>query len=162
DEKTAKEAGDVHEVIHRTAGMISQYLPSENLWLDLDLAPALPPVPMNSTELEQVLVNLIKNAVEAADGEDVRVVIRTMLERGEVVLRVENNGPGMSESVLRQIFDPFFSTHQHRGGTGLGLSICHGIISDHSGTITAQSRPGEGTVFTIRLPVATDQTPTSN
>lgn len=156
DEKSVKEDSDLHEVVRRVAGIIGQYVPAENLWLDLDLAASLPPVTINATEIEQVLVNLIKNAVEASEDE-VRVVIRTESDGEEVVVVVEDNGPGMSPETLRQIFDPFFSTHQHSGGTGLGLSICHSIITDHAGTITAYSRVGKGTSFTIRLPVKTKE-----
>lgn len=107
---------------------------------------------MNPLEIEQVVVNLIQNAVEAANG-PVEVDVLLGQTEQEAVLEIQDNGPGMKPDLLSKIFDPFFTTKGESGGTGLGLSIVHGIINDHGGTITCQSRVGNGSLFTIKLPL---------
>ncbi len=116
------------------------------------LEPNLPPVMGNPTELRQVLVNLIFNAVEAMP-QGGTITIRTWREGNKVCFSVEDTGVGMSPAVKRRIFDPFFTTKGARG-TGLGLSICYGIVTRHKGTIEVESEEGKGSTFTVRLPVA--------
>ncbi|UZJ45293.1 ATP-binding protein [Marinimicrobium sp. C6131] len=128
-----------------------------------ELAPDLPPVVGSAAEIQQVILNLLRNAVQALQSDerdetpDTAPVIhlRAYLERGAAVLQIEDNGPGMSEEVRRHIFEPFFTTKEVGQGTGLGLSVSYFIITEHhSGTIEVDSMPGEGTCFTIRLPLA--------
>jgi len=122
-----------------------------NVDLDLRLAPDLPPVAADPTELEQVMVNLITNSFQALPGGG-RIQIRARSEgSGKVVLTVSDNGCGISEEDLEQIFQPFFTTKPVGQGTGLGLSVCYGLVSNWGGTITAQSRLGEGTTMSIHL-----------
>lgn len=117
-----------------------------------DLDPNLPPVMGNPTELRQVLINLIFNAVEAMpDGGTLS--IRTWRENNQACIAVQDTGIGMTPEVKRRIFDPFFTTKGEQG-TGLGLSICYGIVTRHKGTIEVESEVGKGTTFTIKLPVA--------
>jgi PAS domain S-box-containing protein len=156
DERTAKEPGSLHTAIARAAELARSYLPTAGLSIKLELADHLPPVLMNILEIEQVLINLIRNASEATSG-NVEVTIRTATAGPDVLLTVSDNGPGIASENLHCVFDPFFSTHQARGGTGLGLSITHGIITEHGGTITVQSPPGRGAIFTIRLPAQNAQ-----
>ena len=112
--------------------------------------------------LEQVFLNLLVNAVQAlpdgrADNE-IRVVLRAT-PAGQVVVEVSDNGPGIPEDVRSRIFDPFFTTKPVGLGLGLGLSICHGIITNHGGTITADSELGRGSTFRVVLPVAAEAAP---
>jgi PAS domain S-box-containing protein len=109
--------------------------------------------------LEQVFLNLLVNATQAlpdgrADNE-IRVVLRATPAR-QVVVEVSDNGPGIPEEVRSRIFDPFFTTKPVGLGLGLGLSICHGIITNHGGTITAESELGRGSTFRVVLPVAAE------
>ncbi|MGQ9463536.1 MAG: CHASE2 domain-containing protein [Candidatus Fervidibacter sp.] len=120
--------------------------------VDTQLSPDLPPVMGNPTELRQVLVNLIFNAVEAMPQGGV-LTIRTWREGNNACIAVQDTGIGMSKEVKRRIFDPFFTTKGEQG-TGLGLSICYGIVTRHKGTIEVESELGKGTTFTIRLPIA--------
>lgn len=120
--------------------------------VDTQLSPELPPVMGNPTELRQVLVNLIFNAVEAMPQGGV-LTIRTWREGNNACIAVQDTGIGMSKEVKRRIFDPFFTTKGEQG-TGLGLSICYGIVTRHKGTIEVESELGKGTTFTIRLPIA--------
>ena len=119
--------------------------------LELMLAPRLPDVLMNPTEMEQILANLIRNALQSG-GYGIHVVIRTQDRGDRVVLSVADDGPGMPPEVREQIFDPFFTTREAAGGTGLGLSLVHGIVSGHGGKISVYSEPGQGTEVVIELP----------
>jgi signal transduction histidine kinase len=80
------------------------------------------------------------------------VTVRTRLEKGRILVEVADDGKGMNESTLKQIFNPFFTTKRAKGGTGLGLAIAYRIIEEHGGTIAVRSKPGAGTTFSIRLP----------
>lgn len=116
-----------------------------------DLEPHLPPVPGNPAELREVLTNLIFNAVDALpEGGAIR--IRTRRRAQQLLLEVQDNGTGMTDEVRRRCFEPFFSTKGERG-TGLGLAMVYGIITRHNGTIEVQSQLGQGTTFTIHLPL---------
>ncbi|RVV97556.1 HAMP domain-containing protein [Mesobaculum littorinae] len=114
-----------------------------------DLSPA-PPVLIERTELQQVIVNLALNALHAMPGGG-RLTIRCGPAPGGTVIEVEDTGTGMDDTTLRRIFDPFFTTKQAQG-TGLGLSISQTLIARAGGRITATSTPGEGSRFEIWLP----------
>jgi len=112
------------------------------------------PVIMGSgSELNQVWTNLIVNAADAVSGsEGAAIVIRVERRRDEVVVEIEDNGPGIPAELQTKVFDPFFTTKPPGQGTGLGLQISQGIVVlDHRGSIVLQSRPGK-TVFEVRLP----------
>lgn len=123
--------------------------------------PSLGPVPCTANELEQVLLNLLKNAAQAIhqrpDGsEPGRITLRTRLNPPWAEIQVEDNGVGMPEAVRKRTFEPFFTTKEIGQGTGLGLSVSYFIITNnHKGQMEVQSTPGQGTCFTLRLPLAT-------
>ncbi|VVO06774.1 ATP-binding protein [Pseudomonas fluorescens] len=125
--------------------------------------PQLGPVPGTANELEQVLLNLLKNAAQAIhqredDSEPGRIILRTRLNSPWAEIQVEDNGIGMSESVRKRTFEPFFTTKEIGQGTGLGLSVSYFIITNnHKGQMEVQSTPGQGTCFTLRLPLAGNQ-----
>ncbi|WP_414875085.1 MULTISPECIES: sensor histidine kinase [unclassified Pseudomonas] len=122
--------------------------------------PALGPVPGTANELEQVLLNLLKNAAQAIhqredSSEPGRIILRTRLNPPWAEIQVEDNGIGMSENVRKRTFEPFFTTKEIGQGTGLGLSVSYFIITNnHKGQMEVQSTPGQGTCFTLRLPLA--------
>jgi len=114
----------------------------------------LPQVRCNLNEMNQVFTNLIINAVHAMkEATRPELRISSHVEEGWAVLRFEDNGCGMADDVVKEIFTPFYTTKPVGEGTGLGLSITWGIIQDHDGEISVDSEPGKGTRFTIRLPV---------
>ncbi len=123
--------------------------------VQIDLDNNLPRFKGNRQKMEQVCMNLLTNAAQAIENGQglVRIETRFDKENDHVILRVSDNGMGMDEKTRKHIFDPFFTTKRNKGGTGLGLSILYGIIEDHKGTIGVESKPGEGTTFTIRIPV---------
>jgi signal transduction histidine kinase len=112
----------------------------------------LPPVRCFAGQLNQVFLNLLMNACDALDGRGT-IRITTRAEPGGVMLRFEDDGPGMPPEVLSRIFEPFFTTKAVGKGTGLGLSLSHGIVARHGGHMEVDSRPGAGARFTIRLPL---------
>ncbi|MFZ7125059.1 MAG: cache domain-containing protein [Desulfobacterales bacterium] len=129
--------------------------------IERDFEPELPEVPCVPTEIEQVLLNLLRNAAQALrltdePMPDPRITVRLRSENGYVRIDVEDNGPGMDEKTRKRAFEPFFTTKDVGIGTGLGLSVSYFIIANnHQGKITVESAPGRGAVFSIRLPVET-------
>jgi PAS domain S-box-containing protein len=127
--------------------------------------PQLGPVPGTANELEQVLLNLLKNAAQAIhlredDSEPGRIILRTRLNPPWAEIQVEDNGIGMSENVRKRTFEPFFTTKEIGQGTGLGLSVSYFIVTNnHKGQMEVQSTLGQGTCFTLRLPLAGSQLP---
>jgi len=121
--------------------------------------PDLGPVPCTANELEQVLLNLLKNAAQAIHqrpqpSEPGRITLRTRLNPPWAEIQVEDNGVGMPEAVRKRTFEPFFTTKEIGQGTGLGLSVSYFIITNnHKGQMEVQSTPGQGTCFTLRLPL---------
>lgn len=123
-----------------------------------DFDPQIDRVPCIGNELEQVLLNLLKNAAQAIhqrrDRQRGQIILRTRLNPPWAEIQVEDNGEGIPESVRKRIFEPFFTTKEVGQGTGLGLSVSYFIITNnHKGQMEVQSRPGQGTTFTLRLPL---------
>ncbi|RKI30501.1 histidine kinase, partial [Corallococcus sp. AB004] len=150
---------DLNEVVTRTMRLIQNDMPpTAELAVELDLR--LPRAEGDAEQLKQVLINLVQNAVQALGPQPGRITVRTEKpERfgdlrsagGEFVeVRVSDNGPGIPADQQPHIFVPFFTTKQK--GTGLGLAICQRIVKNHGGSISVQSKAGEGTTFIIRLP----------
>jgi PAS domain S-box-containing protein len=118
----------------------------------------LPDIMAYPAQLNQVFLNLITNAVQAVDERNGRIVIRTMQQGDNVVIKIADNGKGIPPEHLKRIFEPFFTTKDVGQGTGLGLSIAYRIIEKHKGKIDVQSQVGKGTEFTIQLPINPMQT----
>ena len=128
-----------------------------------DFDPQVDRVPCIGNELEQVLLNLLKNAAQAIHHKPERgrgqIILRTRLNPPWAEIQVEDNGSGIPEHVRKRIFEPFFTTKEVGQGTGLGLSVSYFIITNnHKGQMEVHSRPDQGTTFTLRLPLtsATD------
>jgi len=126
----------------------------------LELAEDLPPTKGNAQQLEQVFINVILNALEALPGRERGVsVVSRLSETGDrIEVEVRDEGTGIAEADLARVTEPFFSTRTASGGTGLGLSIAKSILDRHRGTLTLESRTGEGTRVLIRLPLESSDT----
>lgn len=133
---------------------------SEQLEIVKEFDSDVPRVRCSPTEMQQVILNLLRNACQAFNDEEYgaplypKIILRIRTGMGSVSIEVEDNGPGMSEIVSRHIFEPFFTTKDVGKGTGLGLSVTYFIVTEHhDGTIEVESKPGKGTNFIITLPV---------
>jgi signal transduction histidine kinase len=149
---TERWPSDLNEIVERAIELTGKYIEQRGAAVRTELRAPLPKVKLNPGQIEQVLVNLIQNAVES--GEGVRVVVSTRSATGRVRVAVQDDGRGMTEEQKSHLFDPFFTTREREGGTGLGLSIAHGIVTSHGGTIDVESEPGRGTMILVELPVA--------
>jgi two-component system NtrC family sensor kinase len=129
----------------------------QGIELSLSLEPGLPDIHADSTQLTQVMTNLVINAIQAMPKGG-RLSVVTWSDADSVCLRVEDTGEGMSPEVKKQIFMPFFTTKEVDQGTGLGLAVVHGIVTAHKGIIKVDSQVGRGTRFEIRLPLALNHT----
>lgn len=132
-----------------------------------DFDPQVSRVPCIGNELEQVLLNLLKNAAQAIHQGPHRshgqIILRTRLNPPWAEIQVEDNGGGIPEHIRKRIFEPFFTTKEVGQGTGLGLSVSYFIITNnHKGQMEVHCRPGQGTTFTLRLPLASGSEITSN
>jgi two-component system sensor histidine kinase HydH len=144
-----KQEIDVNEVIRDVEALMGDAIREKGVGLEEQLAPNLPPVEVDPSQIKQVLVNLVKNAVEATEDEG-EIVLSSGTRDGQVWFAVQDTGKGMSKDVLEKIFHPFYTTKDK--GTGLGLAVINKIITDHHGTITVDTMAGAGSTFTVRLP----------
>ncbi|SFM63991.1 sensor histidine kinase [Thermodesulforhabdus norvegica] len=148
---------NVNDVVEDVVGVVSQKARYDRVNLKVECADAIKPVLASPSELQQVLLNLINNALDAMDTRGGELTLRTSQENGWVVITVADTGPGIPESILPRIFDPFFTTKPVGKGTGLGLSICYGIVKRLGGEITVDSVVGQGTTFGVYLPVIREE-----
>jgi signal transduction histidine kinase len=146
---------DVAELFARVIALRSYELRLNNVKVDTEFEPGLPPVVADGSQLQQALLNLLLNAEQAMRGRDarrLRVGARFDAEASAVELFIADSGHGIEQANLMRIFDPFFTTRDVGEGTGLGLSICYGIVRDHGGQILVDSTVGVGTTFSVLLP----------
>jgi PAS domain S-box-containing protein len=142
---------DINGGIESTVAIIRNIARKKQVQLEMDLG-ELPHVTCYAAKINQVLMNLLTNAIDACD-EGRTVTVRTRAGADGVRIEVADNGCGIAPEHRDRIFDPFFTTKPVGQGTGLGLSISYGIIQDHGGTIEVDSTVGQGTCFTIHLPL---------
>ncbi|MBE0534034.1 MAG: sensor histidine kinase [Phycisphaerae bacterium] len=143
---------NLNQIVQDSLYLLEARCANEGIELRQVLHPDLPEITADGSQLGQVVVNLIVNALQSmcADG---HVLVQTHFSEGSVHLIVEDNGSGMSEEVLEKIFVPFFTTKDIGQGTGLGLPVVHGIVVAHGGSIDVESEPGSGSRFHIQLPI---------
>jgi PAS domain S-box-containing protein len=145
----------INEILDATIDLRAYQLKVDNIEIVRELDENLPRTTGDFHQLQQVFINIINNAHQAmleAHGRG-RLIIRTERDADRIRIRFIDDGPGIPEDKIGKIFDPFFTTKEPGRGTGLGLSLSYGIVSEHEGTIAAASMPGEGTEFTVELPI---------
>jgi signal transduction histidine kinase len=147
---------DLNETVRSALSVIEHFTSKYTRNLNVKLGASLPRIRGNPPSLEQVIINLVKNACQSLPGMEKGVFISTAFEpeKKAVSFAIRDEGKGMDEKTLKDIFTPFFTT-KGKEGTGLGLSICNNIIKNHGGTTTIESKPGEGTTVTFLLPLPT-------
>ena len=162
DESTNKRV-DPNEAVRVTVEMIRFHVRNKGVELKVETTP-LPMIWCNAGQINQVLLNLIMNAIQAVEaGATIWVKTRSLPDSGAIQYEVADNGPGIPESIRGKIFDPFFTTKPQGVGTGLGLWITYNVVAQHGGKVELATEPGVGTTFTITLPVGRpdDPAPTS-
>ncbi|MCF8095843.1 MAG: two-component sensor histidine kinase [Desulfobacteraceae bacterium] len=145
----------LNDLIREIVDLSAQMARYNKVTITTEFQPKLPYVTLSPAEMQQVMLNLINNAIDAIGNSGGTIHIATKLSRLEkdhIVITVEDDGPGIPESNLSRIFDPFFTTKPVGKGTGLGLSICYGIVQKIGGNIDVHSTVGEGTRFRIWIP----------
>jgi two-component system, NtrC family, sensor kinase len=143
----------LNEFVTEVVDLLSQKFKYANIEVDVQLYPELPSIQASATEIQQVLMNILQNAVYAMEKTGGKITIQTGVDDRNISISINDTGPGIASDNLARIFDPFFTTRPVGKGTGLGLSICYGIINKMGGRIDVESRLDEGTTFTIVLPL---------
>lgn len=144
---------DLEQTVYNALIPLRQRLRLANIELLLQLDPGVPPVLGSSTQIEQVLINLIMNAVDALVASPIKQLkIRLNEGNGQVFIEVEDTGSGVIDAHIDKIFEPFFTTKEVGQGTGVGLAIAYGIVKEHKGTIVCRNQQAIGTTFVISLP----------
>ncbi len=153
--KPQSSLADINGIVRTTVSLVSHKLQLANVTVDLLLAPDLPGVRCDASQIQQVVMNLVLNGAESIKGGgEVTVVTRTAGNGASAVLEVRDSGSGIPPELLGKIFDPFFTTKEEGRGVGLGLAVVYGIVEAHGGDIEVASRVGEGSTFRVTLPVA--------
>jgi two-component system, NtrC family, sensor kinase len=149
----------LNDLVEEMVALAEQRARYSNIKINTHLTPDLPTISASPSEMQQVLLNLINNAVDAMEKTGGSIDLTTRVDGGYVVVDVGDTGPGIPQANLVRIFDPFFTTKAVGKGTGLGLSICYGIINKIGGEISVNSAVGVGTVFHIRIRKPKEQGP---
>jgi two-component system NtrC family sensor kinase len=152
-----KKANDINAIITESVLLARKQAAFKDIDVRKDLTDDLPMLHLDKGQIQQVLINLILNAIESTRAGG-NITLRTALltRRQAVQISVSDTGEGIPEELIDKVFDPFFTTKEE--GTGLGLAITHGIIEQHGGTIEVRNREQGGTTFTIKIPLRTDAT----
>ncbi len=147
-----QEQVQINEVVEETLSFLEKEAKHNNIAVDLKLDPQLPTTMTEGHRLQQILLNLIDNALDAI-GHDGKVTITTSQVGQDIAIQIADNGPGIPPEVMKRIWDPFFTTKEQGKGTGLGLAISQNIIRTLGGSLDVESKTGEGTAFTVKVPI---------
>jgi two-component system NtrC family sensor kinase len=142
----------INELVEGILLVMEKQMRESNIKVETSFDDEIPEVMASTNQMRQVMLNMIKNAKEAMPKGGT-LTVRTSREDNRVMIHIQDTGMGIPEEIRNKIFEAFFTTKQKVKGVGLGLSVCYGIIKDHSGEIKVESEEGEGTTFTISLPI---------
>lgn len=147
-------AEDANAVARKAIERFRPSIADRQITIQTELAADLPPARLDAQQIEQVLLNLLKNSSEAIGGRGGRIKVSSGTDgsRSLVFLSVDDNGGGIPQEILEHVFDPFYTTKRY--GSGLGLAVCRGIIAGHAGTLEVLNRPGDGVEMRVALPTA--------
>ncbi|MBN2359101.1 MAG: two-component sensor histidine kinase, partial [Deltaproteobacteria bacterium] len=147
---------EFNQIVESSLGLVKRQALFQDVRIALDLQPNLPFVLFDPGQLQQVVINIVLNAVDAMEGHGTLNISTAMDQAtGDVRLSISDTGKGVPAEIMPMIFEPFFTTKKVGEGTGLGLAIVHGIVTRAGGHIEVASVPGR-TTFTVRLPAAPD------
>ena len=152
--KPQRAPADLNKIVRTTLSLAQHKMKLSNVAVEVHLCEDLPAAPCDPSQIQQVVLNLLLNAAEATQTKtERRVTITTEADKEDVRLIVADNGEGIPPENLTKIFDPFFTTKSDGKGVGLGLAVSYGIVQAHGGEIEVKSVVGEGTTFTVSLPL---------
>jgi signal transduction histidine kinase/CheY-like chemotaxis protein len=148
----------IRALLESTLVLLRNQLMADRVEATLEVEAGLPDLEVSPNQIKQVFVNLINNACQAiaSDAPSGRIWITAKRAHDGVAVSVTDSGPGMTEEVAAHVFEPFYTTKPEGQGTGLGLSICQGIVREHGGRITVDTRVGGGATFTVELPLRSE------
>lgn len=146
---------DINRIVQQTIKLVEHKLDLGSITPQLDLGRDLPQIRGDACQIEQLLLALVMNAIEAMPHEGNLRIATNAPDRDTIVIRVEDDGMGIPADILPRLFEPFTTTKEEGKGVGLGLAISRAIVDRHGGTIDVKSEPGRGTTFTITLPCNT-------
>jgi C4-dicarboxylate-specific signal transduction histidine kinase len=147
----------INDIIEEAVALADLQISTGTVYVDFELTPELPAVLGDRIQLQQVILNLMRNGIEAMSavvGRPRRLLIRSQMDAGQVLFCIRDNGIGVSAEAMPRLFEPFFTTRTH--GIGMGLAISRSIIEAHGGRLWAESTPNEGSAFQFTLPSAGD------
>jgi signal transduction histidine kinase len=145
---------DVNQLLREVVCFLKYEIQKRSIAVVEDLDFRLPPITAEENRIKQIFINLIMNAIQAMDGGG-SLLLRSSLSDRLISLQIADTGTGIASHSLNHIFDPFYTTKKNGTGTGLGLFITKKLVESFSGTISVESREGEGTCFTLTFPVIT-------
>lgn len=154
--ESTRALADLNEVLADVIELTRHLMHTSGVVFAKDLAPDLPWVSIDRNQMKQVFLNLFHNALQAMpSGGELKLLTRKAVRDGRawVIASVRDSGEGIPPEYRERVFEPFFTTKSEKGGTGLGLSVTYGIVTDHGGRIEVDSRPGDGSIFTVWLPI---------
>ncbi len=159
--KGAREELDLNSAVEGALPLISARTKTQNVELAQELGAELPKIKADKTQLQQIVVNLANNAVDAMQNGGTLTIATSLFAKrpGYVAIQVRDTGAGIPKEIQNRIFEPFFTTKEVGKGTGLGLSLVYEIVNKHAGTIELESEEGKGATFTVFLPVHSAATP---
>ncbi|MFQ5328798.1 MAG: ATP-binding protein [Thermodesulfobacteriota bacterium] len=149
----ARSPVNINDLLFQSLNLLAYKMESSGIVVTTDFAQTLPCAMADPHQLEQVFINILHNAIQSMDGRGA-VTVSSRHSGDSIVITLADTGCGIPESCIARVFDPFFSTKEVGKGTGLGLSVSYSIIKSHDGDMSVVSRVGEGTTFTIEMPVA--------
>ncbi len=147
---------DINSTLKQTINLLENYARINNIEIDIEFAHDIPIIASEQAQLQQVFLNLISNAIDAI-GKNGAVSVKSQAVQDNIEIQIIDNGPGIPNELQGKVFDPFFTTKETRQGTGLGLWVSYDIIKKLGGTITFTSKVGQGTVFTVKIPIVSPE-----
>jgi two-component system NtrC family sensor kinase len=145
---------NINTVLDESVAFLENEARYRNIDIQVDYAADLPLITSDSSQLQQVFLNILNNAIDAIAKEgEINIKSKHIAKNNEIRIEINDNGPGIPKDVVTKIFDPFFTTKEVGKGTGLGLSISYSIVEKLGGRMMVASEEGKGTTFTIYLPV---------
>lgn len=147
-----KKSANLELLLHDVLALREYHLRNNDVEVQLEIEPKLPPVALDEDQFKQILLNLLNNSIDALEGSQLKSIRIEATRRGErMVLCFDDSGPGFTD--MNRVFDPFYTTKPVGKGTGLGLSICYGIVKEHGGEISAANLEPKGARIMLELPL---------